>query len=169
MEQSVSPEQAYVGLGCNLGERLENLRSAITALDALTSNSNIRCSSFYESDPMGPADQPDYINAVVGFLTTQTPHELLKTLQQIEQQHGRVRTGERWGPRTLDLDLLIYGEQHIDTEDLTVPHPGMPDRSFVLVPLSELAPDITIPGFGQIDKLLSECQQFGIRRLNSTV
>lgn len=167
MEQQVSPEQAYIGLGCNLGDRLQNLHSAIDALDALSSTSHIRCSSFYESEPMGPADQPDYINAVVGLLTTQQPHELLQDLQLIEQQHGRVRTGERWGARTLDLDLLIYGHQQINTEVLTVPHPGIPDRSFVLLPLSELAPDIDIPGFGQIEDLLSECQQFGIRRLNS--
>jgi 2-amino-4-hydroxy-6-hydroxymethyldihydropteridine diphosphokinase len=168
LEQHVSPEQAYIGLGCNLGDRLRNLHSAIDALDALDSTSDIQCSSFYESEPMGPADQPDYINAVVGLLTTQPPHELLKNLQSIEQKHGRIRTGERWGARTLDLDLLLYGQQQIKTDNLTVPHPGMPDRSFVLLPLSELAPDINVPGFGEINDLLSECQQFGIRRLNST-
>ena len=167
MEQSVSREQVYIGLGCNLGERMQSLHSAIAALDALTSTGNIQCSSFYESEPMGPADQPDYINAVVGLLTTLQPHELLEALQLIEHQHGRIRTGERWGARTLDLDLLLYGEQQINTDDLTVPHPGIPDRSFVLLPLAELAPGINVPGFGQIDDLLRECQQFGIRRLNS--
>lgn len=118
---------------------------------------------------MGPPDQPDYLNAVASLQTQLGAHELLELLQSIEQDHGRLRDGTRWGARTLDLDLLLYGDSVIDTPTLTVPHAGIAQRSFVLLPLSELVPDLRIPKHGSITELLSQCRQFGIRRLNSTV
>lgn len=116
---------------------------------------------------MGPQDQPDYLNAVASLQTSIDAHELLRVLQEIEHTHGRVRTGTRWGARTLDLDLLLYGDEIIDSPTLTVPHAGIADRSFVLWPLAELAPELIIPKHGKISELLTQCRQFGIRRLNS--
>ena len=118
---------------------------------------------------MGPQDQPDYLNAVVALRTALPAHDLLIELQRIEHSHGRVRDGERWGPRTLDLDLLLYGQRIIESATLSVPHPGIAERSFVLWPLAELAPDLEVPGKGMISTLLTQCQQFGIRQLNSTL
>lgn len=118
---------------------------------------------------MGPQDQPDYMNAVVSLRTQLDAHELLHLLQSIEQDHGRLRDGTRWGARTLDLDLLMYGDNIIDTPTLTVPHAGIAERSFVLLPLSELSPNLHIPTHGLITELLSQCRQFGIRRLDSTL
>ena len=118
---------------------------------------------------MGPQDQPDYLNAVACLQTALDAHELLSVLQSIEQDHGRLRDGTRWGARTLDLDLLLYGDNIIDTPNLTVPHAGIADRSFVLFPLSELAPELHIPKHGPIKALLTQCRQYGIRRLDSTV
>ena len=160
---------AYVALGCNLGDRKANLNSAVQALYAHSECQQIRVSSFYETEPMGPADQPDYMNGVLGMQTRLAPLALLDTLQAIEQDHGRVRDGRRWGPRTLDLDLLLYGESIINTPRLTVPHPGIAERSFVLIPLLEIAPELVIPELGRVEELATQCQQFGIRRLNFTV
>jgi len=129
----------------------------------------VQCSSVYETEPMGPADQPDFLNAVVALHTQMPALDLLDVLQNIESLHGRVRDGERWGPRTLDLDLLLYGEHIIDTPRLSVPHPGIAERSFVLLPLQELEPELVVPGKGAISTLATQCRQFGIRRLNSMV
>lgn len=118
---------------------------------------------------MGPQDQPEYLNAVVELQTTLSALDLLSELQNIEQLYGRVRDGEQWGPRTLDLDLLLYGDEIIDTPNLSVPHPGIAERSFVLLPLSELAPDLIVPNKGTVSKLLGQCRQYGIRRLDSTL
>ena len=164
MSESV---QSYIALGCNLGERLANLSSAVQALQDHPDCTNVVCSSVYETDPMGPQDQPDYLNAVVAMQTVLSSSALLSALQHIEHVHGRVRNGERWGPRTLDLDLLLYGDETIATPSLSVPHPGIAQRSFVLLPLAELAPRLVIPNKGPVSTLLSQCPQFGIRRLNS--
>jgi len=118
---------------------------------------------------MGPQDQPDYLNAVVGLQTELSAFKLLGELQNIENLHGRVRDGERWGPRTLDLDLLLYADEVINTPELKVPHPGIAERSFVLLPLAELAPDLVVPNKGSVSKLSGQCRQFGIRRLKSTL
>lgn len=162
-------KQAYVALGCNLGDRMANLSSALKALEACQNCTAVQCSSVYETDPMGPQDQPDYLNAVVGLQTKLPALALLSELQKIESQHGRVRDGERWGPRTLDLDLLLYADDIINTPTLTVPHPGIAERSFVLLPLAELAPELNVPNKGPVASLLDQCRQFGIRRLNSTL
>ena len=138
--------RAYIGLGSNLDDPLQQLQQALTALQQIPQSRLTAISRFYGSRPMGPADQPDYINAVAMFDTCLEPLVLLNALQTIEQQQGRVRTGKRWGPRTLDLDLLLYGSEIIDLPRLQVPHPGIYQRSFVLQPLFDLAPELTFPG-----------------------
>lgn len=110
-------------------------------------------SSLYRSAPMGPRDQPDFVNAVAAVLTQLTPEDLLQHLVRIENEHGRRREGEKWGPRTLDLDLLVYGGQQAETASLTLPHPGIAERNFVLLPLSEVAPFLQVPGMGNVANL----------------
>ncbi len=155
---------AYIGLGSNLAEPAQQVNSALTDLNNLPQTKVISQSSLYSSPPMGPQDQPDYINAVVEIKTDLAVDILLDALQEIELEHGRERK-RRWGERTLDLDILLFGEQQIETERLSVPHPGIPERSFVLYPLSEIAPDLIIPGLGEIDKLLKHCPEDGLKKL----
>jgi len=159
-------QQVFVGIGCNLGERAATIETAVSSLADLPGCDNLSVSSLYETEPLGPADQPDYLNAVAGFDCALEAHALLDCLQQIEQKHGRVRTGKRWGPRTLDLDLLLYGRTLINSERLTVPHPGIAGRSFVLVPLLEIEPNLVIPGKGNAADLLADCPQLGIKVYN---
>lgn len=139
----MSAVRCYIGLGANLDQPLQTLTAAVAELSQSPELTHWRCSTFYQSKPMGPQDQPDYINAVATFTTALTPLELLNYLQHIENKFGRVRM-QRWGARTLDLDILLYGTDTIATERLTVPHPGMLEREFVLVPLAEIAPDLTL-------------------------
>lgn len=116
---------------------------------------------------MGPPDQPDYVNAVVRLRTGLDPHTLLKELQAIERSQGRVRDGQRWGPRIIDLDLLIYGDEIIDEPGLRVPHPGLAERAFVLIPLSEIDPQIVIPDLGSIDELLVGIDGSDVNRIGA--
>ncbi|MBT8420301.1 MAG: 2-amino-4-hydroxy-6-hydroxymethyldihydropteridine diphosphokinase [Gammaproteobacteria bacterium] len=146
---------AYIGVGGNLGDPVTTVRSALAELGKLPRTSLRAMSSLYRSSPMGPANQPDFINAVAQIHTTLAPLALLFALQAIEHQYGRVRTGARWGPRTLDLDLLLYGDRQITEDVLTVPHPGLFDRAFVLYPLHEIAPDRVVPGRGTVRALLA--------------
>lgn len=161
------PTIAYIGLGSNQQYPVEQLQRALTALAALPHSRLLRRSSLYRSTPLGPAGQPDYINAVAALKTSLDPHQLLAQLQQIEQAQGRVRTGERWGPRTLDLDLLLYGEQQINEPQLTVPHPGLPARNFVLYPLQEIAPQLVIPGHGALSRLIKNLPMEGLECLET--
>jgi len=154
----------YIGLGSNLADPSGQIEAAILALNALDEVSVVTRSSLYSSPPMGPQDQPDYINAVVEIDTTLFAHKLLDQLQHIEQQQGRVRQ-RHWGERTLDLDLLVYGNNILDDERLTVPHPGIAERSFVLYPLAEIAADLTIPTMGKIAQLLQACPRDGLERM----
>lgn len=148
--------RCYIALGSNLDDPLSQVRQAMTELQELAESRLISVSSLYRSKPMGPAEQPDYINAVAAIDTGLSPHALLDALQAIEQAHGRVRKGERWGPRTLDLDVLLYGEQVIDDQRLIIPHPGIAERAFVLYPLSEItSEDFNIPGHGPLQALLT--------------
>jgi len=133
---------AYIGLGSNLGDRLGYLRAAVAALQA-RGVSVVSASSVFENDALGPP-QPPYLNAVVSVSTSVPPQELLSALKAIEHDLGRQHT-ERWGPREIDLDLLLYGDELIDEPGLTVPHPEMTKRSFVLLPLLEIAPDLDLP------------------------
>ena len=156
---------AYIGLGSNLCNPLHQITTARAAIEQLPAVDEIAFSSLYRSPPMGPADQPSYINAVMGVRTGLTAAALLAKLQQIEAAQGRMRTGERWGPRTLDLDLLLFDEEQIATPDLTVPHVGIAERAFVLYPLAEIAPDLVIPGQGKLSDLVERCPLNGLQRV----
>lgn len=136
----MSAHVCYIGLGSNLGDSKQILRDAVQALSQL---GQVRCSKLYQSPPMGPQDQPDYLNAVVELTTSLAPLELLDQLQRIEQESGRVRL-RHWGERTLDLDLLLYGDQVISHPRLTVPHVGVMLRDFVLLPLLDLNPNLEL-------------------------
>lgn len=135
----------YLGLGANLNSPKKQLDNAIVALKKLPDCEFISVSHYYASKPMGPQDQPDYINAVACINTTLIPEKLLDLTQAIELEHGRVRKAERWGPRTLDIDMLLFDAQTINTERLTVPHYGLTEREFVVYPLLELAPKLILP------------------------
>lgn len=137
--------RAYVGLGGNLGEPAVRINRALGELDRLSETRCLASSRLYRNPPMGPGDQPEYVNAVAVLETRLSPLGLLDHLQRIEADEGRVRDGSRWGPRTLDLDLLLYGDQRIDHARLTVPHPGIAERRFVLCPLYEVAPQLVLP------------------------
>ncbi|MCL7941285.1 2-amino-4-hydroxy-6-hydroxymethyldihydropteridine diphosphokinase [Halomonas sp. ATCH28] len=136
---------AWIGLGSNLDGPRGHVERALGELDRLPLTRRIAASRLYASVPVGPADQPDYINAVAHLETRLSPLALLDQLQALEQRHGRVR-GRRWGPRTLDLDLLLFDEHRVTLPRLTVPHPQMLQRAFVLVPLAELAPRLVLEG-----------------------
>ncbi|HRP88067.1 MAG TPA: 2-amino-4-hydroxy-6-hydroxymethyldihydropteridine diphosphokinase [Gammaproteobacteria bacterium] len=157
---------AYVGLGSNLDEPAVQLRRALTALGRLPGTRLVAVSSFYGNPPMGPQDQPDFVNAVAGLLTTLPAMELLAALQAIEAAQGRRRDGPRWGPRTLDLDLLVYGALRRDGEALVLPHPGIADRPFVVVPLHEIAPGLRLPGGPSIERLAAAADRGGLARLD---
>ncbi len=160
--------RAFIGLGSNLATPSQQITQARTAIAATNGIQELAFSSLYKSAPMGPQDQPDYVNAVMAIATDLSPLELLKILQRIEHEHGRVRNGERWGPRTLDLDLLLYGDQQIQVPDLTVPHVGIAEREFVLYPLYEIAPDLTVPGKGSLSDLVANCPLRGLQRLTQS-
>lgn len=134
----------YLALGSNLADPKRQIEQAISALQSLT-DSQLHCSSFYRTAPMGAAGQADYLNAVVAFTTQLTPAQLLAATQQIEQQQGRVRTDQRWGPRTLDIDILLFGSLKLNNDTLTIPHYDMHNRLFMLYPLYEIAPDLVLP------------------------
>ncbi len=151
-----------MGLGSNLGDPAAQVKHAVEALGAVPATRLVACSRLYRSRPMGPQDQPDYVNAVARLVTTLSPHALLDALQQIESARGRVRGPERWGPRTLDLDLLLYGEEVIGDARLTVPHAGLKERSFVLYPLFDIAPELILPDGTELKELLACCPRDGL-------
>ncbi|NVJ59551.1 MAG: 2-amino-4-hydroxy-6-hydroxymethyldihydropteridine diphosphokinase [Gammaproteobacteria bacterium] len=158
-------ELVYIGLGSNLGNSEQHLLLAFEALEKLSLTLSFKRSSLYRSAPMGPQDQNDYLNAVAEFKCDLPPIELLDQLQSIEQQHDRKRQGERWGPRTLDLDLLLYGNKAIDLPRLKVPHYGLKERNFVLLPLFELAPNLELPDGTGVAQLLENIGQHGIEKI----
>ena len=145
---------AYIALGSNLASPLEQVNAAVQAIGNIPDSRIVAVSSYYRTPPLGPQDQPDYLNAAVALETTLAADELLNNTQRIELQQGRVRKAERWGPRTLDLDIMLFGDQVILTERLTVPHYDMKNRGFMLWPLFEIAPDLHFPDDGQ---RLAEC------------
>lgn len=137
--------RVYLALGSNLADPLHQVRNALDALNAIPQTQRVAVSSFYRTPPYGPPDQPDYLNAAIALDTQLTPEALLDHTQRIELEQGRVRKAERWGPRTLDLDIMLFGEQVLNTARLTVPHYDMLNRAFMLVPLLELAPQARLP------------------------
>jgi 2-amino-4-hydroxy-6-hydroxymethyldihydropteridine diphosphokinase len=145
--------RAYIALGSNLGDSQKQLLEAIKALAELPHTRLLARSHFYRTPPWGVRDQPDFLNAVVALETPLPPHELLDALLDIERAAGRERKG-KWGPRTLDLDLLHVAGKAVNDERLTLPHPHIAERAFVLLPLNELAPDLEIPGQGRVGDLL---------------
>ena len=156
---------AYVGLGSNLHGPARQLQAAIEMLGRLTRTRLIAQSSLYRSAPFGGIEQPDFMNATVSLLTQLSAQELLAELQQIEVRRGRDSDEVRWGPRVLDLDLLVYGGMTIADPDLIVPHPGIAERNFVLLPLQEIAPELIIPGLGRLASLPVNVQEPQIERL----
>jgi len=154
--------QAYVGIGSNLAQPLVQVKQAIDALKAVPATSLITHSPWYGSNPVGGSDQqPDYVNGVACLHTRLNPHALLDALQAIEQQQGRQRL-TRWGARTLDLDLLLYDDLEIHDERLTVPHPLMVERAFVLAPLADIAPHLVLPNGHSVTSLLAEISTAGL-------
>ena len=144
----MQPERrrVYIAIGSNLASPLEQVNAAIQAIGEIPDSRFMAVSSFYRTPPLGPQDQPDYLNAAVALETTLAPEALLDHTQRIELQQGRVRKAERWGPRTLDLDIMLFGDEVINTERLTVPHYDMKNRGFMLWPLVEIAPELLFPG-----------------------
>ncbi|MCD8916392.1 2-amino-4-hydroxy-6-hydroxymethyldihydropteridine diphosphokinase [Staphylococcus simulans] len=136
--------EVFLGLGSNVGDREAQLKAAIDLLDEQQGIEVIKVSSFYETAPVGYVNQPDFLNLCIKIETELSPHEVLECGLAIEQQLHRVRK-ERWGPRTLDIDILLYGDEIIETKDLSIPHPRMTERAFVLIPLQEIAPDKVEP------------------------
>jgi 2-amino-4-hydroxy-6-hydroxymethyldihydropteridine diphosphokinase len=154
--------RSYIAIGSNLGDPISQATSAIEALKQIPAITVVAESSLYSSTPMGPQNQPDYINAVVAIDTALTPLELLNATQAIELEHGRVRKDERWGPRTLDLDIILYGDLEHHCERLTVPHYGMKVREFVLYPLAEIVPDLILPDNTALSQLLTQVDRNGL-------
>ena len=156
---------AFVGVGSNLDEPERQVRDGLLALAVVEQTTLVSQSRCYRTAPMGPQSQPDYVNAVAELATALDAHTLLDELLAIETRQGRVRTSEQWGPRSLDLDLLVYGNTRIDDARLTVPHPGIAERRFVLVPLMDVAPALRIPGLASIAEMLETCPKDRIEML----
>lgn len=161
--------RAYIGLGSNLADPVQQVTRALDELSVLPQSQLVARSGLYRSAPLGPSDQPDYINAVAAIDTQLDTKALLHHMHNLEAQHGRIRAAERWGPRTLDLDLLLYGNVISNDAELTLPHPGAHQRAFVLAPLCAIAPQCTIPGKGRAVDLLRACGVQLIERVDSTV
>lgn len=157
--------QVYIGLGSNLELPEKQIQAACKSLASLPDTVFIKCSSLYQSRPMGPQDQPDYVNAVALIETALSPESLLQQTQLIECQQGRIRKENRWGPRTLDLDILLFGQQLIENERLTVPHSGMKLREFVLYPLFEIAQELILPCGEKLSDLILICPINGLQKM----
>lgn len=158
----------YVGLGSNLDNPIGQLRTAKSALSMLPRTRLERCSSFYRTVPVGYAEQSDFLNAVCRLSTELDPAMLVEHLLAIEVQHGRVERKQKWGPRILDLDLLLYDQSVMSTPGVTVPHPRLHERAFVLYPLSELDRDLIVPGRGKVTELLVSCREQKIEKIDTT-
>lgn len=147
----------YIGLGSNLDNPVMQIHEAVDRLRDILGVTIIKLSSLYRSQPMGPKDQPDFINAVAEIETNLSAEELLIFLQRIEAAQKRIRSGKRWGPRTIDLDILLFGDDEIDTRHLQIPHPGLSQREFVVYPLAEIASELRLPSGEKIADLKAQC------------
>ncbi|MDC9606825.1 2-amino-4-hydroxy-6-hydroxymethyldihydropteridine diphosphokinase [Xenorhabdus griffiniae] len=154
--------RAYIAIGSNLANPLQQVNNALAALKKIPDTTFIVRSSFYRTKPMGPQDQPDYLNLAVVLETQLSPETLLDHTQAIELEQGRVRKGERWGPRTLDLDIMLFGNHIINTDRLTVPHYGLKQREFMLYPLAEIAPDLVFPDGETLAEQLKKVPENGL-------
>jgi len=160
------PERVFIGLGSNLGDSVKTLQRATYCIARLSQTRLIRQSGLYISPAWGGIEQPDYTNAVLEIETSLEPDALLNELLAIERENGRVRLNElRWGPRPLDCDILLFGERRLHSADLTIPHPRMTERVFVLMPLAEIAPDLVIPDHGDLSSLIQHIDNVSIARL----
>lgn len=155
-------QPAYVGIGSNLADPVAQVLCAFERLNCLEGVRLVLRSRLYGSHPLGPADQPDFVNAVVGLVTQLDPQALLGVLKDLERTFGRPERRLKWGPRVLDLDLLAYGQERRSTAELTLPHPGIAQRNFVLYPLADVAPDLLVPGLGRIADLKARVSSQGI-------
>lgn len=162
---AVARVRAYVALGSNLDQPVARIRRAFQALDSIPLTRLAEHAGLYRNPALGPP-QPDYVNSVAALDTGLAPHALLAALQAIEEAQNRARGGLRWGPRTLDLDLLLFGAQSIETADLIVPHPHLHERAFVLFPLHEIAPRIEVPGHGPLDALIGSMSDADLVRVD---
>ncbi len=160
--------RAYIGLGSNLDDPVAQVRRALAALTTLPHSRRVAHSSLYRSRPLGPSDQPDYINAVAAVETELTPEALLAALQGLESTQGRRRDGQRWGPRTLDLDILLFGDTVMASAELVIPHPGLHEREFVLYPLQEIAPGLRLPDGSTLAQWVARCPDNGLVCLDET-
>lgn len=156
---------AYIGLGSNMEKPIQQLDLAIAALREHPEIKVLELSSFYQTAPYGPVEQDDFVNAVAALLTTLGAEELLHTMQSIENSQGRKRI-QHWGPRTLDLDLLVYSDQTSDNEFLVLPHPEISNREFVLLPFTEIAPEVDVPDKGRISELYRRVERSVIHKLD---
>ena len=158
-------QPAWIGVGSNLEDPRAQVLAAIARLDDLPSSRLVLASSLYRSRPFGPVAQPDFVNAVAGILTQLEPPALLNELKAIESSMGRPERHEHWGPRIIDLDLLAFGTERRSDPELTLPHPGIVERNFVLYPLAEIAPDLELPGLGRVADLAAAVTAEGISLL----
>ncbi|CNI73677.1 MULTISPECIES: 2-amino-4-hydroxy-6-hydroxymethyldihydropteridine diphosphokinase [Yersinia] len=154
--------RVYIALGSNQSMPLQQVKTALEALEHLPRTRLVACSPFYRTKPLGPQDQPDFLNAVVALDTALPPEQLLDCTQAIERNQGRVRKEQRWGPRTLDLDIMLYGDQLIKTDRLTVPHYGLKEREFMLYPLADIAPDLIFPDGEALSERLKRVDKNGL-------
>jgi 2-amino-4-hydroxy-6-hydroxymethyldihydropteridine diphosphokinase len=158
-------QPAYIGIGSNLGEPLRQVERALTELSQLPRSCCLLPSRLYASRPFGPVRQPDYVNAAAGLLTQLSAPELLGALRALEAAFGRPAQRERWGPRVLDLDLLGFARERRSEPELTLPHPGIVERNFVLYPLADIAPDLELPGLGRVTELKARVTSAGLTLL----
>jgi 2-amino-4-hydroxy-6-hydroxymethyldihydropteridine diphosphokinase len=166
---SVKPRwvPAYVALGSNLAQPVRQVERAFEALAALPATRLVLRSSAYRSRPMGPVEQPDFVNAAAALLTQLDPATLLRELKALETRLGRELPAVRWGPRLIDLDLLVHGQTCCNEAALTLPHPGIAERDFVLVPLAEISPSLVVPGVGRVDALLQRLAPSALERIDA--
>ncbi|RJT26645.1 2-amino-4-hydroxy-6-hydroxymethyldihydropteridine diphosphokinase [Buttiauxella izardii] len=153
---------AFIALGSNMASPLEQVTHALDAIATIPQSRVVAISSYYRTPPLGPQDQPDYLNAAVALETELSAEALLAHTQRIELEHGRVRKAERWGPRTLDLDIMLFGNLTLDTPTLTIPHYDMKNRAFMLVPLLEIAPECAFPDGLRVAEVLENLSRDGI-------
>ena len=156
---------AYVALGSNLSDPRRQVEGAFQALAGLADARLVARSSLWRSQPLGPQDQPEFVNAAAGLVTTLAPQDFLQSLKSLERKLGKTDPAVRWGPRVIDLDLLVFADLRVDEPGLTLPHPGLPQRNFVLYPLSEIAAELWVPGLARVCRLRERVSPAGIERL----